>query len=210
VGCATGYLLLWATGALGILLLSQLARDRTPEPPGTVAVRGIHHFQPVDRAGRLWRGSAPSPEGYRRLARLRFTIVVDLRAEELTARQPALPKRAGLRVVRLSIRDGQTPGPGKVDRFLDVVRHAPGPVFVHCGAGGGGPHGHDGRRVSGPYGRGDRPRGRPPQPGRRPPSLEQIYYALTLTRDRAAQPPLPVVALSRLIDAPRRIWSRLR
>ncbi|MFD8377690.1 dual specificity protein phosphatase family protein [Streptomyces sp. NPDC059679] len=162
----------------------------------------------MDRAGRLWRGSAPSPEGYRRLARLRFTTVVDLRAEDLTARQLALPERAGLRVVRLPIRDGQTPEPGKVDRFLDVVRTAPGRVFVHCGAGVG----RTGTMSAAYLVRTGEQTG--PAAARRnlavgPPSLEQIYYALTLTPDRAAQPPLPVVALSRLIDAPRRIWSRL-
>ncbi|MEK8170963.1 hypothetical protein NKH77_19575 [Streptomyces sp. M19] len=40
-----------------------------------------------------------------------------------------------------------------------------------------------------------------------PPSIEQIYYGLSLSRHRATQPPLPVVALSRLVDAPRRIMS---
>ena len=40
-----------------------------------------------------------------------------------------------------------------------------------------------------------------------PPSIEQIYYGLSLGRGRLRQPPFPVVAVSRLLDAPRRMWS---
>jgi hypothetical protein len=40
-----------------------------------------------------------------------------------------------------------------------------------------------------------------------PPSIEQIYYGLNLSPSKAAQPPLPVVVVSRLVDAPRRMWS---
>ncbi|MER7186542.1 hypothetical protein ABT404_44995 [Streptomyces hyaluromycini] len=42
-----------------------------------------------------------------------------------------------------------------------------------------------------------------------PPSIEQIYYGLSLGRDRLRQPPFPVVAVSRLVDAPRRMRSWL-
>lgn len=100
-------------------------------------MQGIHHFQPVDTEGRLWRGAAPSRDGYRALARLGFTTVVDLRAEDLTAAQLTEPRRAGLDVTRLPIRDGQTPTPAQVRRFLDVVASAAGPVFVPNGAGVG-------------------------------------------------------------------------
>ena len=47
--------------------------------------------------------------------------VVDLRAEDLSAAQLAEPEKAGLDVVRLPIRDGQTPRPAQVQRFLDVI-----------------------------------------------------------------------------------------
>jgi hypothetical protein len=54
----------------------------------------------------------------------------------------------------------------------------------------------------------------PPQAVRRnlavgPPSIEQIYYGLNLSPAKAEQPPLPVVVLSRLVDAPRRMMSYL-
>ncbi|TXS43247.1 hypothetical protein EAO75_31455 [Streptomyces sp. uw30] len=154
---AIGYFALWATGTLGVMALSYWARAETPAPAGTRTVQGIGHFQPVDDAGHLWRGAAPSPAGYRALAGLGFTTVVDLRAEHMDAAELAKPGDAGLKVIRLPIRDGQTPEPSQVHRFLDVVAHSNGKIFVHCGAG-----------VA-----------------------------------------LPVVILSRLVDAPRRILSFL-
>jgi protein tyrosine phosphatase (PTP) superfamily phosphohydrolase (DUF442 family) len=137
IALVVGYVVLWATGALGILAVSYWAREQTPAPQGTRTVQGIHHFQPVDREGRLWRGAAPSLGGYRALAGMGFTTVVDLRAEDLSGARLAEPAEAGLKVVRLPIRDGQTPMPEQVRRLLDVVARSSGPVFVHCGAGVG-------------------------------------------------------------------------
>jgi protein-tyrosine phosphatase len=208
VGVILGYLALWATGALGILALSHWARAETPPPPGTRTVQGIHNFQPVDAERRLWRGAAPSPAGYRELERLGFATVVDLRAEDLSAAQLASPKEAGLDVVRLPIRDGQTPRPEQVRQFLDVVSSSSGPVFVHCGAGVG----RTGTMAAAYLV--ETVEESPMQAVRRnlavgPPSIEQIYYGLNLGEDRADQPPPAVVAVSRLVDAPRRIWSYL-
>ncbi|MGW6057569.1 protein-tyrosine phosphatase family protein [Streptomyces sp. NPDC055189] len=208
VCCGLGYLALWATGTLGILVLCDWARSTSRAPANTVDAPGIHHFRPVDTAGHVWRGAAPSAEGYRRLAELDFATVVDLRAERLSAARLDRPRRAGLDVVRLPIRDGQTPRPAQVRRFLDVVRDARGPVFVHCGAGVG----RTGTMAAAYLVRTGQ--SSPQSAVRRnlavgPPSVEQIYYALRLGRDRAQQPPLPVVAVSRLVDAPRRMWSWL-
>jgi hypothetical protein len=55
--------------------------------------------------------------------------------------------RAGLDVVRLPIRDGQTPTPHQVRRFLER-RRAAGGAGVRALWGGGGPYGDDGRGVS--------------------------------------------------------------
>ncbi|WP_416967275.1 protein-tyrosine phosphatase family protein [Streptomyces sp. 4F14] len=203
-----GYLALWATGALGILGLSYLAREGTPTPPGTRELRGVHHFQPVDTEGRLWRGAAPKPDGYRELKRLGFTTVVDLRAEDLSTAQLAEPAKAGLTAVRMPVRDGQTPTQDQVRRFLTVVQDAPGRVFVHCGAGVG----RTGTMAAAYLVQTGEES--PSAAVRRnlavgPPSIEQIYYGLSLERHEAEQPPLPVVALSRLVDAPRRMWSWL-
>ncbi|MEU6357505.1 tyrosine-protein phosphatase [Streptomyces sp. NPDC047072] len=206
VGVVLGYLALWATGALGILALSYWAREETPAPTGTRVVKGVHNFERVDTQGRLYRGAAPSPAGYRALAGMGITTVVDLRAEDLSAAQLAEPAQAGLKVVRLPIRDGQTPKPEQVRRFLDVVAKSSGAVFVHCGAGVGRTGTmaaaylvQSGEESSAAAVRRNLAVG--------PPSIEQIYYGLNLSPNKAEQPPLPVVAISRLVDAPRRMAS---
>ncbi|WP_371659177.1 dual specificity protein phosphatase family protein [Streptomyces sp. NBC_00280] len=203
-----GYLVLWATGALGILAVSHWVGEETSAPPGTVSVQGVHHFQPVGSKGQLWRGAAPSPAGYQALAGLGITTVVDLRAEDLSAAQLAEPAKAGLKVVHLPIRDGQTPTARQVQRFLEVVASSSGPVFVHCGAGVG----RTGTMAAAYLVQTDKQSPsvavwRNLSVG--PPSIEQIYYGLSLGREKAEQPPLAVVAVSRLVDAPRRMWSWL-
>ena len=42
-----------------------------------------------------------------------------------------------------------------------------------------------------------------------PPSLEQIAFTMRLQTDRAEQANVLVVAASRMLDAPRRIWTML-
>ncbi|WP_368857547.1 dual specificity protein phosphatase family protein [Streptomyces sp. GbtcB6] len=106
------------------------------------------------------------------------------------------------------MRDGQTPRPAQVRRFLEVVADAPGRVFVHCGAGVG----RTGTMAAAYLVQSGEQS--PVAAVRRnlavgPPSIEQIYYGLSLGRDRLRQPPFPVVAVSRLVDAPRRMWSWL-
>ncbi|WP_217207574.1 dual specificity protein phosphatase family protein [Streptomyces sp. AC550_RSS872] len=208
LGILIGYLVLWAVGAGSILGLSYLARQETPVPVGTRTVQGVNHFQPVDRDGHLWRGSAPSPAGYRALAGMGITTVVDLRAENLSAAELAEPGEAGLKAVRMPIRDGQTPSPQQVQDFLRTVSSASGPVFVHCGAGVG----RTGAMVAAYLV--NTGAESPSQAVRRnlavgPPSIEQIYYGLNLSPAKAEQPPLPVMVVSRLVDAPRRMMSYL-
>ncbi len=207
-GIVIGYIVLWAAGAGSILGLSYLARQETAAPAGTRTIQGVNHFQPVDGDGRLWRGSAPSAAGYRALANMGITTVIDLRAEDLSAAKLAEPGEAGLKAVRMPIRDGQTPSPQQVQRFLVAVSSASGPVFVHCGAGVG----RTGAMVAAYLVKTGEES--PSQAVRRnlavgPPSIEQIYYGLNLSPAKAEQPPLPVVFLSRLVDAPRRMMSYL-
>jgi protein-tyrosine phosphatase len=113
-----------------------------------------------------------------------------------------------LKVVRLPLRDGQTPKPAQVQRFLDIVAQANGKVFVHCGAGVG----RTGSMAAAYLVRTGEES--PSAAVRRnlavgPPSIEQIYYGLNLSPAEAEQPPVPVMVLSRLVDAPRRMMSYL-
>jgi hypothetical protein len=43
-----------------------------------------------------------------------------------------------------------------------------------------------------------------------PPSLEQLFYIGSLDGTDGDRPPAPVVVVSRVLDAPRRIWSSFR
>jgi len=166
-------------------------------------VGGPTSYPGVDKFGavttQLWRGAAPTAEGYRQLAADGVTTVVDLRAEappSLEAELAAL----GLKLERLPVRDGQSPSPEQIDRFLAILDEAPGIVFVHCGAGVGrtGVFAAAGAQVDGigaiatnlAYGT---------------PSLEQLYSAGTLDDGQSHRAPWAVTAASRIVDAPRRI-----
>lgn len=206
LGCLLGYAVLWAASAGGMLAVSAWARHGASAGSGERTVAGINHFLAVDP--HVWRGSAPTAAGYRELADRGIRTVVDLRAEDLSPAQLALPAAADLHAVRMPIRDGQTPTEQQVDAFLRIVRASPGPVFVHCGAGVG----RTGAMAAAYLVRTGQADSR--QAALRtlavgPPSIEQVYYVLNVSRDDTDQPPLLVQGVSRLLDAPRRIMASL-
>lgn len=169
-------------------------------------VSGISNLTAVD--SHLWRGGAPSEEGYRNLAAAGVTTVVDLRAEDGLEADVRLVSELGMRLVRIPIRDGQAPTSDKVAEFLAATRDAGGTVFVHCGAGVGrtgtmvGAYLVDGGEAGGT------------SAVRRnlavgPPSLEQLAFVVGLEQGDVDRPNPLLTAVSRVLDAPRRIWTRV-
>ncbi len=196
-------------GNLAILVPSLLLQHFAgPSAPAVAAsVRDVAHLAAVDTT--VWRGAAPtSLEGYRSLAAAGVTTVVDLRAEPDLPVDDAMVRSFGLRIVSLPIRDGQTPTRAQTDEFLRIVADSRGTVFLHCGAGVG----RTGS-VAAAYlvatGQASGVRATLRNLSVGPPSLEQIAFTSQFHEDGARRANMLVVAASRTLDAPRRIWSRL-
>jgi protein-tyrosine phosphatase len=166
---------------------------------------GINNLEVVDDG--LWRGAAPSSKGYKALATHGVKTVIDLRAEEgLPDERPALD-RLGIDLVRIPIRDGQAPTTTQVSAFLEAVGASSGKVFVNCGAGVG----RTGTMAAAYLF--ERGSASPTEALVRnlavgPPSLEQLFFVGGMGDGDYSAPPAPVTALSRFLDAPRRLLVR--
>ena len=207
LGTVGTFVAVLVVGNLAMLGASTWARNQATGTD-TADPAGVRNFEVVDE--QLWRGAAPSATGYRSLAARGVRTIIDLRAEEDLRVDEASLRRMGVTWVHLPIRDGQAPSPDKVRRFLDVVTAGEqrGTVFVHCGAGVG-----RAGAMAAAYlvSRGE---ARPGQALQRnlavgPPSLEQVAFVADLGGRKVARPPAALTAVSRVLDAPRRIWSRV-
>jgi protein-tyrosine phosphatase len=185
------------------LALVSLVLQRTMggSAPAT-GIEGAGNLRAVD--AKVWRSANPKPEAYPALAAAGVTTVVDLRAEKDAYLDDAAALAAGLDVVRMPIRDGQTPGADQIAAFVGIVKEAPGIVLVHCGAGVG----RTGSMataylVATGQANGAETVVRNLSVG--PPSVEQLWWMAT--HSSGADVPAPVVALSRVLDAPRRLLS---
>ncbi len=201
-----GFVLLMVIGNAGIAGLSLLIRTLSPPAGVPAQVVGVNNLTLVDE--HLWRGGAPSLDGYESLRAAGVTTIVDLRAESTAAVLDPHIESLGLRVAHLPIRDGQTPSDAQVAQFVGEVESNDGLVFVHCGAGVG----RTGSMVGAYLVRSGQASGLQAVTanlGVGPPSLEQIAYTAALDRGEADSPSAPLVLLSRILDAPRRFLSNL-
>jgi protein-tyrosine phosphatase len=200
-----GFVIFMVAGNLLIVATSFVMARLVQATPPRAAVPGVAHLGVVD--GHVWRGAAPSsPAGYQALAAAGVTTVVDLRAEPGSAAEDAPITALGLDVVHLPMPDGQTPSQAQLDTFLAVVADAKGTVFVHCAAGVG----RTGSMVAAylvATGQANGFEATARNLAMGPPSLEQIAFSLGLDGPDIGPAPLPIVAISRVLDAPRRIWS---
>jgi protein tyrosine phosphatase (PTP) superfamily phosphohydrolase (DUF442 family) len=201
-----GFIAVLVVGNLVILGAHAYARNNAPATTVAVPadVAAIRNFEAVD--GALWRGGAPGKADLRALAAAGVTTVVDLRAEHGLVIPEELLAELGITRVAIPIRDGQTPTTEQVARFFEAVDASEGPVYLHCGAGVGrtgtmaaaylvsrGGSGWEAMRANLAVG---------------PPSLEQLAFAASLDSGQPATRPNPVVvAVSRTLDAPRRMWK---
>lgn len=198
-----GLVALLLLGNLLMLAMHAVARSALASPPAEIS--GVDNLHAVDE--RVWRGAAPSRAGYIGLASSGVRTVVDLRAEDDIHIDNELMERLGIRHVRMPIRDGQIPSRAQVDEFLGIVASSRGKVFVHCGAGVG----RTGS-MSAAYlvatGQADGWAALRRNLAVGPPSLEQVAFVASLDGDAYQRPRPTVVAISRFLDAPRRLWSR--
>lgn len=201
----TGVLVgLVVAGNLAILGASWIAQETTPRLD-VAPLRGVDNLEAVD--DKLWRGAAPTPEGYRALAASGVKVIVDLRAEPQAENDQALVRSLGMQSVRLPVRDGQVPTRDQIDEFLRITR-AGGLTFVHCGAGVGRTGAMAGSWLVAEgdlNGRGAVRRNLAVGP----PTLEQVTFVARLNDGHAPRTPPVVTALSRVLDAPRRIAHNL-
>ncbi len=194
-----------ALGNLAIFGAMVWAKTTAPQQ-NVAAPAGVMNFQVVD--DRVWRGSHPKGDALEELAARGVTTIVDLRAEEGIEVDEELLDRLGITRFSIPLRDGQVPTEAQVHQFLSIIETAKGKVYVHCMAGVG----RTGAMVAAylvATGQED-----PAGALRRnlsvgPPSLEQLAFVADLTPTDADRPNVIVTGLSRVLDAPRRIWSNI-
>ena len=193
-------------GNLAIIGTSLVLQWRQAEAAPVPHIDGVSKLRAVD--DRVWRGAHPAERGYRQLAENGVTTVVDLRSEPDASDSDTAAVAAGLEVIHLPVRDGQVPSRAEIQTFVQAVEDAEGTVFLHCGAGVGRTGSMAAAYLVATG------QATPSAALRRnlaigPPSLEQIVFVGGLGDGSMSRPPAVMTALSRVLDAPRRLASYL-
>jgi protein-tyrosine phosphatase len=190
----------------GAIFAAMIWARADTETSRAIELAGVDNLEVVDDG--LWRGAAPSKEGYGALAAEGVGTVIDLRAEAASGGEVQTLRRLGLDLVHIPMRDGQAPNPDQVAGFMEAVDSGRGIVFVHCGAGVG----RTGTMAAAYLVRSGQATAsealvRNLAVG--PPSLEQLVFVGGMDDGSFDRPPAPVTALSRFLDAPRRLMVRI-
>lgn len=195
-------------GNLGIVLAWRKLRKELPQPPIPADIPQGYNLHVVD--DKLWRGNAPKGEAaYKALKEAGVTTIVDLRTLDDGGEKRKAVEALGLKFVNLPIRDGQIPSEAQVEAFMKAVQASGGKTYVHCQAGVG----RTGAMVGSYLVKSGQES--PTDALKRvlavgPPSLEQISYIRALEKEGYNAPSPFLVGMSRVLDAPRRIWSRVK
>jgi protein tyrosine/serine phosphatase len=114
------------------LLAAAIALGQSHLPAERLDLPGVPNAGRVH--ARLLRGGQPGDEGFRALAALGVTLVIDLRqGEERSEAERRLVTSLGIEYVAIPMSGSRTPRPDEVARFLSLLRNdRGGAVFVHC------------------------------------------------------------------------------
>lgn len=162
---------------------------------------GISNFRIVDDS--MWAGGQPDADAYAALAAEGVRLVVDLRtgaADDPRRADPDQLRAMGVDYLDIPIGDGHVPSPSQVDQLVEAARDADGVVFVHCGGGVG----RSSTMTAAYRALHDTKPSAADQLAIGPHTLAQAWFVTTGDRN-------PVVSrVSEALDAPRRLWSRIR
>lgn len=117
---------------LPALLAATVAVAQPHFPAERLDLPGVPNAGRVD--ARLLRGGQPSAEGFRALAALGVTRVIDLRQDDRRSEtERRLVTGLGMEYLAIPMSGWRTPRPEEVDRFLELLRDDDGgTVFIHC------------------------------------------------------------------------------